>query len=122
MNMDSAIDFKKLMAIELQINLNELNNESRFVFVTESALIEGEMNLKESDFNNKLAPLGKSLITTEREPKIDVKEKSIINIKACFYLRDVKLTPFSDQNNPIYLNEFVLFSDHILGVTLIERD
>ena len=121
-NMESAVDFKKLMAIELQINLGELHNESKFTFVTESAFIEGKMNLQESDFNEKSAPLGNSLITAEREPKIDIKGKNIINIKACFYLKDVKLIPFPDQNNPIHLNEFVLFSDHILGVTLIGEE
>ncbi|QTM98186.1 hypothetical protein ERJ70_01975 [Sediminibacillus dalangtanensis] len=120
-NIESVVDFKKLMAIELQINLAELKNDSRFTFVTESAFIEGVMNLQESDFNGKSAPLGHSLITTERESKIDVKGKNIMNIKACFYLKDVKLTPFSDKNNPIYLNEFILFSDHILGVTLNDK-
>ncbi|ASF38955.1 hypothetical protein CEH05_07455 [Halobacillus halophilus] len=120
-NMESAVDFKKLMAIELQINLGELKNDSKFTFVTESALVEGIMNLQESDFNGISAPLGHSLVTAEREPKIDLNGKNIINVKACFYLSNVKLTPFSDQSNPIYLNEFVLFSDHILGVTLIDE-
>ncbi|QTM98174.1 hypothetical protein ERJ70_01915 [Sediminibacillus dalangtanensis] len=80
------------------------------------------MHLQESDFNEKSAPLGHSLVTTERAPKIDIKGKNIINIKSCFYLKDVKLIPITDQSNHFYLNEFILFSDHILGVTLIEEE
>lgn len=55
------------------------------------------MNLQESAFYEKSAPLGHSLITAEKEPKIDINEKDVINLKACFYLKDVKLTSFSDQ-------------------------
>lgn len=119
-NIEAVVDFKKIMAIELQINLSELNCNARFTFLTESAIIEGEMNLKESDYNETTAPLGHSLMTYEKEPKLDTTGKDFINIKACLYLKDVKLTPFTNQDNPIHLKEFILFSDHILGVTLTE--
>ncbi len=78
------------------------------------------MNLKESDFNAEKSPLGNSLWSYEQEPKTDISNKELINVTSCIYLREVKLTPISNLNAPMFLEEFILFSDHILGITLLK--
>lgn len=82
--LEQVVDFKKLLSLELQINLRELDKNSRFSFLTETAIVEGVMNLKEADFIENIAPLGHSLMKYEKQPNIDLAEKEIVMLKHAF--------------------------------------
>ncbi|MFD1736869.1 hypothetical protein ACFSCX_09865 [Bacillus salitolerans] len=63
--------------------------------------------------------LGNALTQYELNPAIDISEKEILNTTACIYLKNVKLTPLTSPSSPIFLDEFILFSDHLLGITTV---
>ncbi|XXM73128.1 hypothetical protein ACQ0QQ_04300 [Lysinibacillus sphaericus] len=120
--LEEAIDFKKLTIVELQIKIEELKEKypeaKKLVYVTQSALIEADFQMELAEHLDEEPILGRSLQEYELNPEIDIKEKTIVNLSACIYLKDVKLTPLASPNGPIYLEEFILFSDHLLGFTM----
>ncbi|QWC21133.1 hypothetical protein KJK41_12360 [Bacillus haikouensis] len=120
--LEEAIDFKKLTIVELQIKIEELKEKypeaTKLVYVTQSALIEADFQMELAENIEEEPILGRSLQEYELSPEIDIKEKTIVNLSACIYLKDAKLTPLSSTNEPIYLEEFILFSDHLLGLTI----
>ncbi len=91
---------------------------NKLVYVTQSALIEADFQMELAEHLEEEPILGRSLQEYEIRPEIDIKEKTIVNLSACIYLKDVKLIPFSSPNEPTYLEEFILFSDHLLGITM----
>lgn len=120
--LEEAIDFKKLTIVELQIKIEELKEKypkaNKLVYVTQSALIEADFQMELAEHLEEEPILGRSLQEYEIRPEIDIKEKTIVNLSACIYLKDVKLIPFSSPNEPTYLEEIILFSDHLLGITM----
>ncbi|WP_421385309.1 hypothetical protein ACOJQI_11255 [Bacillus salacetis] len=116
-----AIDFKKLTVVELHLKFEELKNKypekKKIVFVTQSAMIEAELKMVMDERPGEEPILENSLTQYEVNPAIDIKDKEILNSTACIYLHNVKLTPFSLPGSPIHLDEFILFSDHLLGIT-----
>lgn len=115
-----AVDFKKLTIVELQIKFEELKNkypEKKIIFFTQSATIEADFQMQLAENLEEEPILGRALQEYELSPEIDITDKTIINSSACIYLTNVKLTPLSTPNSPMYLEEFILFSDHLLGLT-----
>jgi hypothetical protein len=117
-----AVDFKKLTIVELQIKIEELIEKypeaKKMVFMTQSALIEADFQMELAEDLEEEPILGCALQEYEMSPEIDITDKTIVNLTACIYLKNVKLTPFSSPNEPLYLEEFILFSDHLLGLTI----
>jgi hypothetical protein len=120
--LEEAIDFKKLTMVELQIKIGELKEKypqaKKLVYVTQSALIEADFQMGLAENVEEEPVLGRALQEYELNPEIDITEKTIVNLSACIYLKDVKLTPLGSHNEPLYLEEFILFSDHLLGITI----
>jgi hypothetical protein len=120
--LEEAIDFKKLTIVELQMKIEELKEKypeaKKLVYVTQSALIEADFQMELAEKVEDEPMLGRSLQEYELNPEIDISEKTIVNLSACIYLKNVKLIPLSSPNEPIYLDEFILFSDHLLGITM----
>jgi hypothetical protein len=120
--LEEAIDFKKLTIVELQIKIEELKEKypeaKKLVYITQSALIEADFQMELAGNVEEEPILGRSLQEYELRPEIDISEKTIVNLSACIYLKNVKLTPLSSRNEPVYLEEFILFSDHLLGITM----
>ena len=116
-----AIDFKKLTVVELQMNFQELQEkypeQKKMIFVTQSFTIEADLQMQLPEDLNEEPILGSALTQYELNPAIDIKNKELLNTSACIYLKNVKLTPIAVPGSPVYLEEFVLFSDHLLGVT-----
>jgi hypothetical protein len=117
-----AVDFKKLTIVELQIKFEELKEKypkaKKMGFLTQSALIEADFQMELAEDLEEEPILGRTLQEYEMSPEIDITDKTIVNLTACIYLYNVKLTPFSSPNEPLYLEEFILFSDHLLGLTI----
>jgi hypothetical protein len=117
-----AVDFKKLTIVELQIKFEELKEKypeaKKLVFMTQSALIEADFQMELAEDLEEEPILGRALQEYEMSPEIDITDKTIVNLTACIYLNNVKFTPFSSPNEPLYLEEFILFSDHLLGLTI----
>ncbi|UTE76717.1 hypothetical protein [Rossellomorea sp. KS-H15a] len=115
-----AVDFKKLTIVELQMKFEELKDkypEKKMIFLTQSATIEADFQMQLAENVEEEPILGRALQEYELSPEIDITDKTIVNSTACIYLTDVKLTPLASPNSPIYLEEFILFSDHLLGLT-----
>jgi hypothetical protein len=120
--LEEAIDFKKLTIVELQLKIEELKEKypeaKKLVYVIQSALIEADFQMELAENVEEEPILGRSLQEYELSPEIDITEKTIVNLSACIYLKDVKLTPLSSPNEHIFMEEFILFSDHLLGITM----
>ncbi|MFD1736359.1 hypothetical protein ACFSCX_07255 [Bacillus salitolerans] len=116
-----AIDFKKLTIVELQIKIEQLQERyperNKIIYVTQIGTIEADLQMQMAETLNQEPILGTALSQYELNPAIDINDKEIVNTTACIYLKNVKLTPFSSLNSPVHLEEFVLFSDHLLGIT-----
>lgn len=120
--MQDAIDFKKLTIVELQSQLEELKEKypekQRLKYVTQSAIIEADFPMQLAENVEEEPILGRALQQSELSPEINISDKTILNTAASIYLVNVKLTPLTSPNSPIYLEEFILFSDHLLGLTM----
>ncbi|SDM46753.1 hypothetical protein [Sediminibacillus halophilus] len=120
--LSEAVDFKKLSIVELQIKFEQLKNKypkkKKIIFVTQSATIEADFQMQLAENLEEEPILGRALQEYELSPEIDITDKIILNSSACIYLRNVKLTPLTTPNSPIYLEEFILFTDHLLGLTI----
>ncbi|MBM7691059.1 hypothetical protein JOC77_000464 [Peribacillus deserti] len=121
--LNTALDFKKLTIIQLQIVLDELQNQQpeerkKLKILTAGSMIEAEIRTHEPEERETEKPLSKALIQSEKKPLLDITSKEMINVHANLYLKNVTLTPFSDPRSSVQLDEFVLFTDHILGITL----
>ncbi|MCF6136416.1 hypothetical protein [Pseudalkalibacillus berkeleyi] len=116
--MEKAVDFKKLTIVDLQISLQE--SENRLKFVTSTAFIEADVRTHEPESFNDDPTLGRALGKFETNPNVDYSDRDVINIHSCVYLQNVKITPISAPDSATYLDEFVIFTDHILGLALAD--
>ncbi|MCA1054134.1 hypothetical protein LCM10_03975 [Rossellomorea aquimaris] len=120
--MEQAIDFKKLIIVELQMKFEELREKypdaKKIVYVTATATIEADFQMQLAEDLEGEPIMGRALQESELNPGIDISDKTLVNPSACIYLSNVKLTPLTAPNEPVYLEEFILFSDHLLGLTV----
>ncbi|MGM9986804.1 MAG: hypothetical protein ACI35O_06170 [Bacillaceae bacterium] len=121
--MNQAVDFKKITILEIELALEEIREQveeglqPRLKILTASGFIEATIATTLQTNQTKEPLLSQILTNYEFAPKIDVSEKEIINITACVYLENVIFTPFA-TSAPIKMDELILFTDHILGITL----
>lgn len=118
--LENAIDFKKLTIVDLQITLQEKYGGKRLKFLTTSGFIEADIHTHEPENFDEFPTLGAALGKMETDLNVVVPEKEVLNVHACVYLKDVKITPLASPDTPTYLDEFVLFTDHIMGLTLAD--
>ncbi|PLT30474.1 hypothetical protein [Peribacillus deserti] len=120
-NLQSVLDFKKLTVVQLQIILDELQqNQSpkkKLEILTATSIIKGEIRAYEPEEMEKEPILSQALMKSEKEPLLDISTRELINIHACLYLKNVKIQPIASPDTSIHLEELVLFTDHIQGIT-----
>ncbi|WP_270180914.1 hypothetical protein [Alkalihalobacillus sp. CinArs1] len=119
---EEVIDFKKLTLVEVEGKIEELQvnrpQSSKLVVVTDSMFIEGEFAKELAEDIEKEPILGAALQDYELNPAIDVTDKQLFNVAANVYMKNVTITQIGSPDSKIHLDEFVVFSDHILGYTV----
>lgn len=102
----------------------------RFIFVTNFAFIDGTImpKLEEGDTITKEALFGflidKAVELRNKDVAESEKELGPLNVtstSAGFALSDVTITLFNRLDNPIKVQDFFLFSDQVVGLSLSDK-
>ncbi|QDP41131.1 hypothetical protein [Radiobacillus deserti] len=127
--LQQAMDYKKAMIthfadLKEQLHNGEITNEAianksgRLIIHTPSAMLEGKVNLFDTEeqlersfFEFGLDEFGKEL--EQLSP-----EMHGFNITAPIHMKDVTIRPLSNPNECTNMNEMVVFSNQIVGMSI----
>ncbi|MEK4520955.1 hypothetical protein MKX96_04865 [Psychrobacillus sp. FSL W7-1493] len=121
--MNQYQDMKKLDIVIIQAMLNELQKEKekkrKIIIVTSSSYIVTEkINTEEPD--KKKLPLLERAVLESEEVTFRMENQKFINMTGMIVLNDVEIIPFTHPDKVMKKESFILFTDHILGITLSE--
>ena len=116
-------DLKKLDIVVIQAMLNELQKDKernrKIILYTSSFYITANaINTMEPD-KEKLPLLDRAVLESE-EVTFRMDDQKLINMTGMLVLNNVEVTPFTNPDKVIKKESFILFTDHILGVSLTD--
>lgn len=125
--LNDVFDYKKAITTTFDRVLRELVNDegknirsikpdSKLLIITQNAYIEGEINHFDEEaetyfFSEALNELGKRL--NELPQRMEA-----VNLTGPLHLKEVIISPLTNPAEKRNLNEMVLFTDQILGLTI----
>ena len=118
-------DVKKLDIVVIQAMLNELQkdkeNKRKIILYTSNFYVTANaINTMEPD-KEKLLLLDRAVLESE-EVTFRMDDQKLINMTGMLVLNNVEITPFTDPDKVIKKESFILFTDHILGVSLTDNN
>jgi len=117
-------DMKKLDIVVIQAILDELQkekeNKRKIIILTSNYYIVTEkINITEPD-KEKLPLLDRAVLESE-EVTFRMDNQKFVNMTGMIVLNNVEIIPFTHPDKVMKKESFILYTDHIMGITLSEE-
>ena len=117
-------DMKKLDIVVIQAILDELQkekeNKRKIIILTSNCYIVTEkINITEPD-KEKLPLLDRAVLESE-EVTFRMDNQKFVNMTGMIVLNNVEIIPFTHPDKVMKKESFILYTDHIMGITLSEE-
>ncbi|WP_455675392.1 hypothetical protein [Pradoshia sp.] len=122
--LNMVYDMKALMLKLSQACLDELPKEGdKKIQITTShcSIIADKLHMNEPDMD-KLTLLERSILEEEDTFFPLMNEGKVNNLSGMLLLRNVKIIPFAAPDKVIEIDSYALYTDHIMGFSVVEED
>lgn len=117
-------DMKKLTILLSQVCLDELNKDGdmRIQITTAHCRIIADKLHMNAPVMDDLTLLERSILKSEDTLFPIMNEGNVTNISGMILLRNVRIIPFAAPDNVIEIDSYALFTDHIMGFSIVDGE
>ncbi|MFQ3544203.1 hypothetical protein Q7A53_08950 [Halobacillus rhizosphaerae] len=127
-NLNNALDYKKAMTTHLADLKDKLSNgeiaeddiknkEGKLLIHTHTSIIEGSINLFQSD-EHKQTFIEYGLAQFEEELAELSDDMNAFNVSAPIHIKNAIIKPFSNPEVKTKMSEMIVYSDQVVGISI----